>query len=175
MTIRIPFSGVVALVVVLGSLASAFGIAWAVVEWRAADEDDVDGLRHAQEDMSSRLQTVEGDLQMLEDDLGRLDNRVSEVQTPGPIADRDIQELYARTDYDACYTEAATALRDAEKLVDMSLQDYVSGYKTYAEYSLDYDVYDAAYRNYSAELEACWAAYLEASPYDSETSPGEWW
>lgn len=166
MVIRIPFSAILALALLLGVWGGAFGIAWGVVEWQAGGKGDVDRLWHALDEISPKLQTVEGDLQMLEGDLGRLENRVSKVETPAPIADRDIQELYARTDYTACCRDATTRLADAEKLVHESFADYVTGHKTYAEYGLDYDVYKAAYVNYTAELDACWATYSQASPYE---------
>jgi hypothetical protein len=161
-TIRISWSAVLASIVVLGVLGGAFGIAWGLVEWRAADK----------EDMSSKLEVFEGDVQMLEDDIGDLDNRVSRLETPAPIANRDIQELYARTDYQACIRDADVKLSDAEWALAESYRAYLAGNKSYSEYEADYQAYAMAYDRYDVETDTCWAAYSDASP---EASPYEWW
>ena len=173
MVIHIPLSAILRLVLILGVFGGTFGIAWGVVEWRAADKDNVDEIWRSLDAISSKLQTVQGDLQTLEGDLGRLDNRVSKVETPAPIANLDIQELYARTAYQACVHDADLKMGDAEWALAESYRAYLAENKTYSEYQADYEAYLAVYDAYDVETDACWATYSQESPYDSPDD--SWW
>jgi len=83
-----------------------------------------------------------------------------------PITDRDILELYARTDYQGCIWDANMRLSETEVELPVTYGEYLAGIGTWAEYDVAYQAYQAAYDHYESELDVCWIAYVDASPYE---------
>jgi len=83
----------------------------------------------------------------------------------GPAGDyRDIEELYARTDYTSCTRDANVHLDDVEAAMDDSYAVYLAGNSNYSDYLAARSAYETAFDQYQADMDDCWTAYLADSP-----------
>jgi hypothetical protein len=135
--------------VIVAALAM-FGIAFAVVEWRAEDPPD--------------LEPTERQLERLRQDVDRLKDQPAVAGTD--VSATDIEQLYARVNYLDCWTDAQVLLQDAETEEDETFRNYVTDNSTYAVYEAAYNRYLAAYDDFSATLDSCWQTYLDESPLE---------
>ena len=150
----------IALVSFIGVLA-VFGIALGVAEWRLPDDNSK--LIAA---LESEISSLENDLRDLKRDSSGLDSRLSIIETPPPIADRDIEELYARSDYSSCVFDANILLDDAVSTKNDTYAAYLADNATYDEYLADEDAYQREYDRYDADLDSCFDTYADESPYE---------
>lgn len=139
--------------VAAASLAAVFAIALGVTEWRTPNDN------------SDLIASLDAAIGRLESQIDRVDSRLSVLESPLPVADRDIQELYAGLNYDDCTTAADVELADYDIREDEAFRNYVVGAITYAQYQGTYDAYSAAYDRRAAAYDDCWDTYIEESPF----------
>lgn len=145
----------------IGGIFAVFGIALGVAEWRMPD-DNSDLIA----DLESEISSLENDLRDLKTDSSGIDSRLSIIETPPPIADRDIEELYARSNYSNCVFDANILIDDAEATKNETYADYLADNITYDEYLVDFDAYEREYDLYDSVLDSCFGTYADESPYE---------
>ena len=79
--------------------------------------------------------------------------------------DKDITELYARSDYQSCVSDGTTLLADAEDDELVAYRDYITENTTWDQYQQEFGTYEEKLADYHDALNACWDTYQAETSY----------